>query len=246
MNPVFVVAAATARQRMRAPATIIAAVVLFLLALTRGTAQGGTDIFSGLSGLWFQLITLLLGAGLISEEVESGHAQLVLLRPLTRAQWVSGRFAGAAAVLCCAGTIAWVLAFVMAAVRGEPLHLMVRMAVLPLALVHALAWLAAFAIVGAVTPAWSNAAIVVAVYAAWKAARYLLPLALPHRPELATALQAMDPYFGPQDSLPLAAQLETGERLIVTPALWNLFGMAAAWWGSVELFKRRELARRRA
>lgn len=244
MNPVAVVARATARQRGLMPLTLIVAAVLILLAL-RVDPEPGTQVFSGLSGGWFVVLTLVVGAGLLSEEVESGHAQLVLLRPLTRAQWVAGRFAGAAAIVTVAGAAAWLVALAMAVVRGEPLLMAARLAVLPLALVQAFAWLSVFSVVGAVTPGWTNVGLVAAAYVGWKVLKFAVPLAL-RRPDLAPALETVDHYFGPQDSLGLALQIARGERLVFSPALWNLFGMAAAWLGAVELFKRRELARRRA
>ena len=243
MNPVAVVARATVRQRGLAPLTLIVAAVMLLLAL-RTDAEAGAQVFSGLSGVWFQFLTLVVGAGLLSEEVESGHAQLVLLRPLTRAQWVAGRFGGAALVIALAGTAAWLVALAAAIARGDPLLLGPRIAVLPLALVQALAWLSVFTVVGAVTPGWSNVGLVAAAYVGWKILKFGLPLAL-RRPDLAPVLDTIDEFFGPQDSMGLARQFAHGEKLIVSPTLWNLFGMSAAWLGSVELFKRRELARRR-
>ncbi|HUJ29566.1 MAG TPA: ABC transporter permease subunit [Myxococcales bacterium] len=244
MSPSTVVAIATARQRGLMPLTLIVVAVLLLLAL-RSDPEAGTQVFSGLSGAWFVVLTLVVGAGLLSEEIESGHAQLVLLRPLTRAQWVAGRFAGAAAIVTAAGAAAWVLAFAMAVARGEPLLLGARLAVLPLALVQAFAWLSVFCVVGAVTPGWSNVGLVAVAYVGWKVLKFTVPLAL-RQPDLAPVLETIDHYCGPQDSMGTAMQIARGERLVVSPALWNLFGMAAAWLGTVELFKRRELARRRA
>ena len=244
MNPALTVARASARQRGLAPLTLILTAVMLLLAL-RVDAEAGAQAFSGLSGIWFQLLTLALGAGLIAEEVESGHAQLVLLRPLTRAQWVTGRFAGAAAVLAAAGIATWVVALGAAVVRGEPLLLGIRVLVLPLALVQAIAWLSVLAVVGAVTPGWSNVLLVFAAYVGWKMVKLLLPLAL-RRPDLAPLMESIDHFYGPQEAIGIARQLAHHEKIIFSPLLWDLFGMSAAWLATVELFKRRELARRRA
>jgi hypothetical protein len=238
------IARATARQRGLTAATAAVAAVLVLLALFRSGEEWGAEAFSGFSGLWFQLLTILLGAGLLAEEVESGHAQLVLLRPLTRAEWVSGRFSGAGFVLCVVGTAAWAAAFASALARGQTIHPVGRMAVLPLELVHGLAWLAVFTAVGAVARGWTNVGLVVAAWVGWKLIKLALPQLL-HRPDLATVFETIDQFYGPQDSIGIARQLDAGETLKPSPALWNLFGMAAAWLGTVELFNRRELARRR-
>ena len=240
------VARATVRERGLAPLTLVIAAVLLLLGMVRGAAdQWGAEAFSGFSGVWFFLLTLLLGAGLLSEEVESGHAQLVLLRPLTRAQWLGGRFLGAAFVLCAGGAVGWAASLVAALLRGATDEIGGRLLILPLALLPALGWLAALTAIGAVARGWTNAGILVAARLGWFFLRLSLPFALP-RWGLAPWLEAIDHYFGPQEALALARQVHYHERLMPSTALWDLLFIAAAWLIAVRLFNLRELARRRA
>ncbi|MGZ6144180.1 MAG: hypothetical protein ACXWLM_12635, partial [Myxococcales bacterium] len=154
------VAKATARERGLAPLTLGIAAVLVLIGLLRSSADTwGAEAFSGFGAFWFFLLTLLLGAGLLADEVESGHAQLVLLRPLTRAQWVGGRLLGAGIVLCLAGAAGWASSLIATIVRGGFGELPGRLLVLPLALLPALGWLATLAAIGAATRGWTNAGI---------------------------------------------------------------------------------------
>lgn len=240
------VARATLRERGLAPLTLVIAFVLVLLGMVRGVAdQWGAEAFSGFGGIWFFLLTLLLGAGLLSEEVESGHAQLVLLRPLTRAQWLGGRFLGAALVLCAGGALGWVSSLVATLLRGSTGELGARLLVLPLALLPALGWLAALLAIGAVARGWTNAGILIAARLGWVMLKFSLPFVLP-KWGLAPVLEAIDHYYGPQETLMLARQVHYGERLMLSPALWDLLFIAAACLVAVRLFNLRELARRRA
>ncbi len=239
------VARATARERGLGPLALIIVAVLVLLGLTRGAPdQSGADAFGGFGGAWFFLLTLLLGAGLLSDEVESGHAQLVLLRPLTRAQWVGGRFLGAALVLCAGGAAAWAASFAGALLRGATDGILARLFVLPLALLPALGWLAALLAIGAILRGWTNAGLLIAARAGWLFLRLTLPLALP-KWGLGPWLEAIDRYYGPQDALDLLQQARYGQQLALTPALWDVFFIFAAWLVAVKLFNQRELARRR-
>ncbi|HZC79364.1 MAG TPA: hypothetical protein VE258_16535 [Ktedonobacterales bacterium] len=239
------VARATARERGLSPLALIIGAVLVLLGLTRGAPdQSGADAFGGFGGAWFFLLTLLLGAGLLSDEVESGHAQLVLLRPLTRAQWVGGRFLGAALVLCAGGGLAWTASLAGAILRGTTDGLLARLFVLPLALLPALGWLAALLAIGAVVRGWTNAGLLIAARAGWLFLRFTLPLALP-KWGLSPWLDAIDHYYGPQDALGLLQQARYGQRLELSTALWDVFFIFTAWLLAVRLFNLRELARRR-
>jgi ABC-type transport system involved in multi-copper enzyme maturation permease subunit len=180
----------------------------------------------------------------LSEEVESGHAQLVLLRPLTRAQWVGGRLAGAALVLCAAGAAGWASSMVMALSRGGSGELAGRLLVLPLALLPALGWLATLVAIGAAAGGWTNAGILLAARLGWFFAHLALPLALP-KLGLQPLLDAIDGYFGPQDALRIARQVQYGERFEPSVALWDVLWILAAWLAAVRIFNLRELARRR-
>ena len=242
MSPIsWPVARATARERGLTPITLGLVALLAVLA-GFGRPGVGNEAFDGFSAFWFGLLTILMGAGLLSEEVESGHAQMVLLRPLTRAQWVAGRLAGAATVVTFAAVLAWGTSFAAALVRGSGDYGL-RVLVLPLALLPLLAWLATLTAVSAVLRGWTNAAWVIAAYAGWK----LLKLAVPFRfPGLKPLFESIDSCFGPQEAVMLARQLTQHEPLQLTPLLWDLFWLFACWLAAVRLFNLRELARRRA
>lgn len=240
------IARMTARGRGLAPLTLIATGVLVLLAVVRPPPQEKlTAAFSGLSAPWLFLLTLFLGAGLLSEEIESGHAQLVLLRPVTRAQYAGGRFVGAALVLCLAASAAWGAGLVAALERGSGAEMPGSLLVLPLALLPALGWLSTLLAISAVTRGWSNAGALVAARAAWFFAKVGLPLAFPGL-ALAPWLAAIDPWVGPQDALRLAGQVQNGEPARIWVVFWDLLWLGAAWLVAVRLFRTRELARRRA
>jgi ABC-type transport system involved in multi-copper enzyme maturation permease subunit len=230
------IARQTARERGLAPAPIGIALVLVLLAVaTRPVSPGGWS--GGASGFWLALLALVLGAGLLSSEVESGHAQLVLLRPITRAQWVGGRLVGAALVLCLAGAIAWAASLVAAVARGAFDASPPWFALLPVALLPHLGWLATLCAISAVTRGWTNAALLLALRFGWFFARSALPLALPQW-NLGPWLLVADRYFGPQEPA-------DAEGIVPSLLTWDALWLAAAWLAAVLLFNRRELARRR-
>ena len=232
------IARATIRERLN-PGALICVGILVLLGLFRGGAAAGAEAFSGGSAAWVAIFVLVLGGALISSEVDSGHAQLVLLKPITRGQWICGRFLGAALVLVAGAFLAWVGSVVAAVVRGGDLLLTIRLSVLPLVLLQALAWLATAVALSTVIRGWINVVVAVAVKTGWLLASNTLPA---FYPKLLPIVPAVDPYTGPQDAL--------SPFLLGTPwmplAAWNLFWMFAALTLAVFLFNRRELARRRA
>ena len=240
------VARATARERGLSPLTLGITAVLVLLGLFRSTADTwGAEAFSGFAAFWFFLLILLLGAGLVSEEVESGHAQLVLLRPVTRASWLGGRLAGAAFVLCAAGTAGWLVSLVASFTRGAWSELPGRLLVLPLALLPALGWLATLAAIGAGARGWTNAGLLLAARLGFGLLHFALPVAFP-KLELSPLLDALGRHFGPQEILMVARQFQYGERFEPSSVLWDLFWLFGAWLVAVRIFNLRELARRRA
>ncbi|MCA1826234.1 MAG: hypothetical protein LC689_04770 [Myxococcales bacterium] len=240
------VARATARERGLAPVTLGIALVLVLIGMLRGSADTwGAEAFSGFGSFWFFLLALFLGGGLLADEVESGHAQLVLLRPITRAQWVGGRLVVAALVLCIAGGAGWASSVVASFMRGGAGELAGRLLVLPLALLPALGWLATLAAIGAFTRGWTNSGLLVAVRIGWALAAFGLPLAFP-KLGLQPLIDVIGRHFGPQDALMLARQVQYHERFEPSVIFWDLAWLFAAWVVSVRLFNLRELARRRA
>jgi hypothetical protein len=238
MNALFSwpIARQTALDRGLAPVTLAITLVLAILAAFGGPPSPARW-FAGGSAFWMGLLVLAVGAGLLSEDVESGHAQLVLLRPVTRAQWVSGKIAGAALVLCLAGAVAWAASLLSAFSRGGFDGSPPWFTLLPLGLLPHLGWLATLAAISAVTRGWTNAALLVGVRFGWFVARSALPLAYPQL-DLGPWLLAADRWFGPQEAV--------GAGGIVPRSIaWDILWMAGAWLVAVLLFRRRELARRR-
>lgn len=228
------VARAAAADAALSPVTLLLAALLVLLTFAGGGALAG----GWLSGPWLFLLALRLGGRALSAEVESGHAQLVLLRPITRAQWVGGRLAGVALAFCAAGGAAWACAFVLAFLHGDPSPLGLRFAILPLALLPHLGWLSTLVALSAVLGGWTGAAALVAFRFGWFLLRGALPALLP-RWDLAPWLAAADPFVGPQDAFVAGA---VRWDAVAWDVLWTLL----AWLAAVLLFNRRELARRRA
>lgn len=221
------VARATFRERSRSVLLLVLGGMLAVSSL-RSTPE---QAFSGPAELLLALFTLLLGAGLLSDEIESGHAQLVLLRPLTRADWYGGRFAGAALVLLAFVALAFVASLVPSAARGgfSPRQLLV----LPVAFIWSAAWLSVVAAAGAVARSWSNAGFVVVAGIGWG---MLIGVATLVRPGWGALLTTVGKYLGPRQPLPLDRW-----ELVAYDLLW-FFG---AWLAGVLLLNRRELARRR-
>jgi ABC-type transport system involved in multi-copper enzyme maturation permease subunit len=218
------IARVTARERGLAPATLLVAALLVL-----------TGILGAFSELWLMVMVAILGAGALSSEVESGHAQLVLLRPITRTQWVSGRFLGIAFVLSCSWAASWAASTALSLYRSGAAGIGPQLLSLPLCLLPYLGWLATLVALSALVRGWVNVGVVVVALVAWFVARNALPLLLPAF-RLAPVLMLIDGYFGPQE---ICRSYTTGKLV------WDVAWLALAWLAAVQLFGRRELARRR-
>ncbi|HYV67908.1 MAG TPA: hypothetical protein VE964_16835 [Myxococcales bacterium] len=232
------VARATALEKLRSPGVLAVGFCLVAAAFFGGS--GPRQAFSGPALVFLGMLTLFLGAGILSDELDSGHAQLVLLRPLTRAAWVGGRLAGAGGALGAIVSAAWVCAAAGALLRGAAEPWVPSLAILPLAMLWAFGWLSVLAAVGAVLPGWTNVAGAALAVVAWGMLRGGLPVLL-RRPELADVLATVGKYLGPQDPLALATRPREG----LGPALYDLCWIFGSWLVTVLLFNRRELARRR-
>lgn len=239
MNPLasWPVARAAAVEAAFSPMTLLIAAVLVALTFVGGGAASGAAWFSGFSALWLFLLVLRLGGRVVSGEVESGHAQLVLLRPITRAQWVGGRLAGVALVFCAAGAAAWATSFLLSILRGDASPLALRFALLPLGLLPDLGWLATLVALSSVLGGWTSAAVLVAVRFGWFLLRGGLPALFP-RWDLAPWLAAADGFFGPQETFVAGSVRWDG-------VAWDVLWALLAWLCAVLAFNRRELARRR-
>ena len=233
------VARAAAGEKLRSPPVVAISLCFAAVGALRGGPEGGAETFGSFGRVFFTLLTLALGAGLLSDELDTGHAQLVLLRPLTRASWVGGRLAGAGLALAFAVALAWAATAAAAAARGHAFSAS-RLLALPLAVLWGLAWLSVLACLGAVLPGWTNSGAVVLLGVSWLFVQVTLPLVM-KRPEWAGPLVAVGSYLGPQEPLPPAPGVQPG----LGPVLYDLTWTFTPWLAAVLLFNRRELARRR-
>ena len=249
------IAKACARQHLRqGPLWVLGALVV-LQGVSVAADQAAATLFGGAMGpVSLLLFTLFLGAGMISEELENGHAQLVLLRPITRAEWFGGRLAGAGALLLAVMSLAWLFALGVTLKGGAGLSLAL-LAALPVAFVWAFAWLATLAALSVVARGWSNTGWLVLAVLGWGFLYYFLAAgnALSRAAQreskfldqAVTLLRAIEPYLGPRNPSDLMSGLQMGNAADWSPLLYDLLWGAAAWLVGVILLNRRELARRR-
>ena len=235
------IARATLRARRRSAVLWFVGIVFAIAGALGATREGaGIETFSGPAAVWFALLTFAFGSGILSEEIESGHAQLVLLRPLSRSAWYGGRLAGAwlsVAIFC---VVAWAATFAVAVSRGAGFDPM-RFAALGLALLWCAAWLSVLACLSAFLRSWTNAGALIVAALFWT---FLIGIVGVVRPALLPFLQSVTKYLGPQDPLVLVDR--TRPRLDFGPALYDVVWLFAAWLAGVVILNRRELARRRA
>ena len=235
------VARSTLRAKLRSPGPWIVCLVFTGAGALRASRHGaGVETFSGPGTIWFILLTFGLGAALLSEEIESGHAQLVLLRPITRAAWYGGRLAGACLAMTLFCVIAWAATFSAAVARGDGFDPM-RFASLALAIVWGAAWLSVLACLGSFLPSWTNAGALGIAILAWI---LLFGVIVTVRPAWADFVQTLSRYLGPQD--PMIFSEPTRPRRDLGPALYDLLWIFGPWLLGVVILDRRELARRRS
>jgi ABC-type Na+ efflux pump permease subunit len=225
-------------------------------ALSSSPASQGADLFGGTSfgELVALCLTLQLGAGLVADELESGHAALVLLRPVSRSAWFLGRLAGAGLVLLCALGLAWVLAWVPAFRAGQGLGWQ-RLLALPLGFLFAFGWLATLAALSVVARGATNAAwlllATIGWFLLWGAAGTASAVERMRSPEAGLAarafelIRAVHPFMGPQDPTRIQTALQSGQPVDWMPLGWDLLWVAGACWIGVRLLAARELGRRR-
>jgi ABC-type Na+ efflux pump permease subunit len=184
---------------------------------------------------------MVLGAGLISDELENGHAQLVLLRPITRAEWFGGRFAGAALVLLGAQVVAWLAGLGGLLRAGKPDAAWALS--LPLAYVEALGWLAILAALSVVLRRSMNVGLLLFLALFYAFMTVTMPLVL-GKPQWVQVLRDAGRYLGPMELRDILKGL-SGPRREVWPLFYDLTWLFGAWLAGVLLLDRREVARRR-
>lgn len=251
------VAFAVAREKAKNGLLIALALVLCLTAGSFASGMSvGQEAFTGFGQVFLLLFTMFLGAGLVDEELQSGHAQLVLLRPVTRAAWFGGRLAGAGMVLLAAVVLAW-LAGTLGAFRAGAGLVPTRLLGVPFAFAWAFAWLALLATLSVLAKGWTNAGWLVIGALGWFSLRLVVKLldavagmaakgASEGRLSSAASelLSKVQPYLGPQDPLDALKALAGGTPADLSPFCWDLLWAAAAWLLGCVLLNRRELARR--
>lgn len=238
------VARSLARQRARS-VPVAAVAGLWAAASFAGAALFAANPWQG-SGFLLLLFAAALTEGLLSEEVLSGHAQLVLLRPLTRAAWFGGRLAGA--LLLSGAAVALVsLAALLGGLRlpGGPPPLLLALS-LPFAWVDLSAWVSALAAISVVARGLRNIAALALAALAWFALRAAAFQLSAQAPWLGGAMDALAPWLHPHEARSIAFALRDGLRPDWGALAWNLCWIALWWAAGVGLLWRVELARRRA
>jgi hypothetical protein len=229
------------RAKLRSGGPWMTGSLLTLAGAVRASRHGaGAETFTNLGFLCLIALTFDLGAGILSEEIESGHARLVLLRPLTRAAWYGGRLGGACLAFSIFCTIAWSATLAAAISRGDGLD-PVRLLALAIALLWGWAWLSVLTCLGAFLSSWTNVGALAAAMLLWF---FLLGLAVAVHSEWLAYLQIFGKYIGPQDPMILVDR--TRPRRDFGPALYDLVWLFGPWLIGVVILNRRELARRRS
>jgi len=235
------VARATWSERLRSPGPWLIGLIFIITGAVRAERHGGgTEAFSGPSAIWFVVLTFALGTAILSEEIESGHAQLVLLRPLTRAAWFGGRLLGACLALALFCTLAWAATFAAALSRGYGVDA-ARFPALALAILWGWASLSVLACLGAFLRGWTNSGALSIAVLGWI---LFIGLIGGLRPQWMEAIQTVTRFLGPQD--PLALLDPTKTRRDFGPALYDLLWLFGPWLVGVAILNRRELAKRRS
>lgn len=236
------VARATFRERAASPILLALAAIFALVSLRGGlAAKAAGGAFSGLSQALPIVATLVVATALISDELESGHAALALLRPLTRAEWFGGRFAGGAAALAALCALGWVFDGAGALLAQGSLDFAFLLE-LPLAIVWCASWLAILAALSVVVPRWHNGpALLLAVLGLMLASSLLAG----RLPALRPQLQQLDHFIGPASPMDLVLAVRHSARKELEPLLLDLAWLTLGWLTGVLLLNRRELARRR-
>ena len=237
------VARATFRERALGLLPVAFTVLAALGAFSNIAQKGhGGSTFEGFTRLFVMVLTMVLGAGLIADEVESGHAQLVMLRPITRAEWFGGRFVGAGLVLLASLAITWLAGLAGFARSGRP---DVNWALSYwLMAIDALGWLAVLAALSVVLRRSQNIGLLIVVALGYFFASVTLPLVL-GKVTLLEQMRAAGKYLGPMDLADLIKVPAGGSR-DWAPLFYDLFWLFGAWLVGVVLFNQRELAKRRS
>jgi ABC-type transport system involved in multi-copper enzyme maturation permease subunit len=220
----------------------VAFVVLAALGNFAKSAQAGHGAaFADFPRFFIIALTLVLGAGLISDEIDSGHAQLVMLRPVTRAEWFGGRLAGAALVLLGGVAVAWLAGLLGLLRTGGPD--LVWLLSLPAAWIEAAAWLAVLAMLSVVFRRSLNVGVLLLLAMAYVFLSFTLPLML-RKVELLARMKELASYLGPMTLGDIPASLN-GPRRNFAPLFYDLLWLFGSWLAGVALLNKRELARRR-
>ena len=239
------IARMTARERGGAPIAIALAGICLFAAFIGGRLSGASEATTGLTWASLVAFSFALAGGLVADEVESGHAQLLLLRPITRAAWFGGRLCGA--LLLLAPVVLGV--GVAEALGAELAHNQVEASLflaLPFAFVELACWVATLAAVSVLVRGWMNIALVLFAILFWAAGGWLVPFAFgANRVAVAAIIARISPYLHPHHTTDIGRALASHQTPDWEPLLWNLLWIAFSWAVGTLLLNRLELARRR-
>ena len=114
---IAIVALAMLRQRLTSPLRLVILGMVFASSWIAGAFMKSLAPLEGAAGMF----ALTLAAGAIGQEVASGTLTLTFARPLTRASYVFGRWAGATLFAAALAAVLEALTLLSVAARGGPL-----------------------------------------------------------------------------------------------------------------------------
>ena len=239
------IARMTARERSRAPVALALACMALLSAFLGGRMRGASEPTTGFTWACLVAFAFALAGGLVADEVETGHAQLLLLRPITRAAWFGGRLCGALILLAPVVLGVGLAGALGARLAGNEIGVAPFLA-LPFACVELAGWVATLAAVSVLVRGWLNLACVLFAILLWVAGGTLVPFAFgSDRPAVAALIGRVSPYLHPHDTIGIGRALAAHQAVDWEPLLWNLLWLAVGWAVAALLMNRLELARRR-
>lgn len=185
------------------------------------------------------LIAIILTAGIIGDEIESGHLQIIAVKPVARSVYLLGRAAGA----WFANVVVLGLAFAVAI--AVPGGVSVRTAILACALevLRGAGWIAATTALSVVVPRSWNAPAVAIGLVAWQILAMGMQAAF--GPGAAARMDSASDLLTPPDFSILVSDLAARESAAWSDLSYGVFYAAAALLVGVLLLRRREIASRR-
>lgn len=238
MSPSRIVAGTTLRVLVRRLQFWIA-LVLYPLAAGIAAATGRFDPI-GESRSFMTFLVLLLTAGIVGDDIDTGHLQLITTKPISRASYLLGRAAGALVAISVPLVLGGVAA---AAIPGDAPTQGVALAC-ALELLRIAGWVAAMTSLSVVVPRSWNALVALVALIAWQFVGFLVQFAL--GAAWTARLDVASDRLTPPDFSPLVADLVDHQAVAWSEVAYGVFYVAAALCLGAILLGRREIAARRA